>query len=231
MTASPGIGVDVVDLRNPRTRGRHHDPRFLERVFDESEQDAIRSAEDPDGELWLRWAAKEAAFKAIGIDRHPAAPPVFDHSAFVVTRADAGVEVHWEDQRLGVELRIDPRGRWCGASAATRSDEAVSWRVADVEDTAVRLGIHSDDALRERLGQSELAAARGFAHGLVRLAARTEVARRLDVAPGRLEIVSASGSPGRVPPLVHLDGEFTDRARVSLSHDGPRIAWGTWVAQ
>ena len=172
MSTAPGFGVDVVDLRNPRTRGRHHDARFLDRVFEEDEQHAIRTAEDPDAELWLRWAAKEAAFKAIGIRRYPDPPPVFDHSAFVVARAGEGVEVRWDTDRLAVELRQDPEGRWCAAGAWTHTDPAISWRVADIEDTAIRLGDHSDDQLRARLGEAELRAARGFAHGLVRLAAR-----------------------------------------------------------
>jgi phosphopantetheine--protein transferase-like protein len=236
----PAFGVDVVDLANPRTLGRHHDRRFMERVFAPAERDAIAAAPDPRLRLWRYWAAKEAAFKAIGIRAHPGPPPTFTHTAFQVTEAEAERgTVRWEAVEFAVTFREDRAHRWVGALAVIddtpdrilpgRAAPDVRWATSDIEETSVRLGARDLATLQTRLGPRELEAARGFAHGLVRLAARTEVARRLGVEANRLEIVNASGPAGRTPPIVHVDDAPRPDALVSLSHDGARIAWATWA--
>jgi len=227
----PGLGVDVVDLRNPRTRGRHHNDRFVDRIFDPPERKLVMGATDPERALWLHWAAKEAAFKAVGSSVHPEPPPIFDHSAVAVVEvAGDRAAVRWGDTRIDLVLHVDPRGRWVAAlGQVDRLDPAVKWSVEEGEETAVRLGVPDEAALHARLTPGEVTASRGFVHALVRLAARTEVASRMEVEPDRLEIVSPRGPAGRVPPEVHLDGELSDRVRVSLSHDGPLIAWATSV--
>ena len=205
----------------------------MERVFAEEERAAIETAPDPRMQAWRFWAAKEAAFKAIGIRRHPDPPPPFSHAAFRVTGDGAeGGTVRFEREACTVTFREDPARRWVGALAVlggARPDGAVTWTASDVEETSVRLGARDRDALSARLGPNERSAARGFAHALVRLAARTEVAGRMGLDPSRLEIVSAPGPAGRTPPIVHLDDEPCADARVSLSHDGIRIAWATWA--
>ena len=229
---TPGFGVDIVDLRNPRTRGRHLDPRFMERIFGEAERALVLTAPDPGRAVWRHWAAKEAAFKAIGMTVHPDPPPAFDHSAFEVIEAHAeSATVVWEDHRIDVVYREDPAGWWVAAIGRLDGGSSdVRWTATDTEETAVRLGARDRDALRERLGPEELRAARGFTHALVRLAARTEVASRSGLEIGRLEIVNPPGPAGRVPPQVHLDDAPFEGARISLSHDGTLIAWATWVA-
>ncbi len=242
---APAFGVDIVDLANPRTLGRHHDRRFMERVFAPGERSSIEAARDPRIQAWRFWAAKEAAFKAIGIHVHPDPPPPFEHAAFRVVAAGVGADgdaadrgtVRWQDAACSVSFREDPERRWVGAlavlvdEASDRGAESgVAWTASDIEETSVRLGARDRDALVGRLGPREVSAARGFAHALVRLAARTEVARRMGTDPGRLEIVNAPGPAGRTPPIVHLDEEPCAEARVSLSHDGVRIAWATWTS-
>lgn len=57
-----GLGIDVVGVpRMERLLARHHD-RFLARWFDPRELPAATSAE----RIAARWAAKEAAAKALG---------------------------------------------------------------------------------------------------------------------------------------------------------------------
>lgn len=82
VVARPVVGNDVVDLADPRCIGRYDDRRFLTRIFTEAEREAIEAAAEPDLALWLRWAAKEAAFKAATILR--GAPPIFAHRRFEV---------------------------------------------------------------------------------------------------------------------------------------------------
>jgi len=242
----PAFGVDIVDLSNPRTFGRHHDRRFMERVFAPDERAAILEAPDPRMRAWRYWAAKEAAFKAIGIRAHPDSPPPFEHAAFrvIATDSERGT-VRWSELECAVTFRDDPARRWVAALAwimdMDEADETdvgagedaatldIRWQASDIEETSVRLGARDRDTLKSRLGPQELVAARGFGHALVRLAARTELARRLTLDAGRLEIVNAPGPAGRTPPIVHLDDAPSPDARVSLSHDGTRIAWATWA--
>lgn len=82
MTPPLRVGNDVVDRTDPRCAGKAADERFVTRVFDPAEAEAIRAAADPDLALWLRWAGKEAAFKVVTKLRGE--PPPFEHAAFVV---------------------------------------------------------------------------------------------------------------------------------------------------
>ena len=60
---------------------------------------------------------------------------------------------------------------------------------------------------------------------LVRLAARATLARGLDVAEARAQIVCGEGPRGRIPPEAVLDGNAAP-VDVSLSHHGRWLAWG-----
>ena len=57
------VGNDVVDLRHPDTWRKSHDRRFVQRVFLPEEEKRIYNDSDPDGCLWMFWAAKETAYK------------------------------------------------------------------------------------------------------------------------------------------------------------------------
>lgn len=234
------IGVDVVDLGNPRTVGRAAESRFVERILSPDEQQAIRFADDPDLELWCHWAAKEAAFKVVSKVR--GTPPPFVHEAFQVswsegartedTPAAEGLragKVRYE--QLDLPVVVGQKGTALHALALTRPDH----------DGHVRLGVHPLEApeapwsspledLERALSNRELDAVYSRASAAVRVGARRDLAEELGVDEGRLELVCAPGPNGRRPPYVLLDGEPVSRADVSLSHDGPWIAWATWVA-
>ena len=76
------IGNDIVDLTDPDNIGKSRDRRFIARVFTPEEQVRIDRSESPDTTLWMFWAAKEAAFKAISKSRPGLS---FIHRAYVVT--------------------------------------------------------------------------------------------------------------------------------------------------
>jgi len=232
VTGGPWFGVDVVDLRNPRTRGRHLDERFMERIFGDRERALVGDSADPERAVWRHWAAKEAAFKAVGMRTHPGLPPPFAHARFeVVDIGFESAEVVWQEERIAIVFdETVPDRRVAAVGCVGELDDAVRWTARDTEETAVRLGVLEARALDQRLRPAEARAARGFTHGLVRLAARTEIATRCGLAPERLEIVTPRGPTGRVPPEVHLDGALYPDARVSLSHDGALVAWAIWVA-
>ncbi len=61
-----GIGIDVVEIDRFRAVIGRQGERFVRRVFTLNEQEYCRSHRDPAPHYAARFAAKEAAFKALG---------------------------------------------------------------------------------------------------------------------------------------------------------------------
>jgi phosphopantetheinyl transferase (holo-ACP synthase) len=238
------VGNDVVDLTAERTRGKSSHQRFLDRILDPIERDYVASSSSPDFELWCLWAAKESAYKIASKLRET--PPPFEHAAFGVRwspdAADAAGDragtVRW--QELEVVAMVTPGegfvhavahamptdSRPSGDASPAMETIGVAVRRMD-EDGAPWQGAY--EALLKRLTPREADAVHSPASLAVRLGARAALAETLDVEEARLEIVCAPGQTGRRPPWVFLDGEPTG-TDVSLSHDGPWLAWAWSVA-
>ena len=61
-----GIGVDVVDIARVRKALARTGERFVRRVYTEAEAEYCRRHRDPNPHFAVRFAAKEALFKALG---------------------------------------------------------------------------------------------------------------------------------------------------------------------
>lgn len=61
-----GIGIDLVEIDRIRAVYQRHQDRFVKRILSEAEQDYVLRHKDPAARLAGRWAAKEAALKALG---------------------------------------------------------------------------------------------------------------------------------------------------------------------
>lgn len=61
-----GIGLDIIEVDRIRDVYLRHKERFTKRVLTESELAYVMKYKDPAERLAGRWAAKEAAFKALG---------------------------------------------------------------------------------------------------------------------------------------------------------------------
>ncbi len=59
------VGNDIVDLKAPAAKGKSSNTGFVKRVLTKNETLTMLNAEKPDTLLWLFWAAKETAYKAI----------------------------------------------------------------------------------------------------------------------------------------------------------------------
>jgi phosphopantetheinyl transferase (holo-ACP synthase) len=220
------VGVDVVDLRDRRCVGKTRDTRFLSRVLNDVEQQALASAPDPDAALWRLWSAKEAAFKVVSKIR--GAPPAFVHAAFRVdlpgplTTSGLG-SVAWEEISVFIKWH-EMSGRvaalaWNGAAEDVPLEWA--WGAAadlDPEPTAPM------ETLLLKLSERERPPVHSRSSALVRLAARAALARALGVDEVRIEVVCGEGPKGRVPPEALIDGRAAP-ADVSLSHHGEWLAW------
>jgi phosphopantetheinyl transferase (holo-ACP synthase) len=230
------VGNDVVDLTNPRTEGRALDDRFVGRVFDADEQEAIRAAGFSDLELWSRWAAKEAGFKAIS--KALGAPPPFVHRSFKVQWSEAsereegvvraGTVRYFEHvARVTVESRPGAVHAVSHVAADAGSDVHVEPRVAMIDTPGSRWAGALPE-LRLAFSEREADAVYSRESAAVRIGARGDLAARLGVTETRVEIVCAPGPTSQRPPRVLLDGRDAP-ADVSLSHDGRWIAWAIWV--
>jgi len=227
----PFVGVDVVDLTDPRARDRSRDTRFLDRVFSPLERERIRSADDPALEVWILWAAKEAAFKVFS--KLHGELPVFRHAAYEVTD-EPGLPVtalRYGDSRLalGVETHPERVLAWAWNGGAPEILVARS----TVPGALATLGLDPDRERWEaaRFRPRERDSIHGLPSALVRLLARRDAAHMLGIQEDVLSIECPPGHTGLRPPYLHRTGTILRNADVSLSHDGRQLAWAVRVAR
>lgn len=61
-----GLGLDLIELARIRAVYERHKDRFVARILTQAERDYVLRYADPVPSLAGRWAAKEAALKALG---------------------------------------------------------------------------------------------------------------------------------------------------------------------
>lgn len=233
------VGNDILDLRDPRLRDKHHDLRFIRRIFAPEEASRILSATEPNRLLWLMWAAKEAAFKVVSKEAERA--PVFRHASFVTCLEPGG------DDEAATATLVRGTVTYEGAAFPFRGDmnqeriHAVSWSWSENDEpaktistgeaavggTAVSLRKGSagfDILLQERFTLRERRSIHGPKAAYARLLARRAVADTLKMDESRLEIVCGPEPTGRTPPRLLLDGQ-PSLVDVSISHHGSLVAW------
>jgi hypothetical protein len=235
----PAVGIDVVDLDDPRCLGRSAGGRFVQRVLAPAETAFLVRTSEPVLALWALWAAKEAAYKVVSgmVGR----APVFEHAAFVVTTTSLPFEggdpvparVRYGEIDLPARLTLGGRcvtaWSWDPAGAAAEPPPAMHHEVALLDRIASSLGVADlplDELRRTRFSPQESRAVHSRQSALVRLGARRAAARVLGGSEAELTIVCAEGPTGRVPPRLHRRGAPLPDASVSLSHHG---RWGAWA--
>ena len=200
----PGVGNDVVDLKEPENIGKSRDDRFLGRVFTAGERERIASAPSPDTLLWSLWAAKEAAYKVVS-SADPAVCSIPRRYRVVLDGEDA-TRVTRKSVRLAGKV-ITPRGE-------------LVLEVAVSADWVHALAAGAEEALNRlcrRVKRLEGGKGAVDPSAFVRGALLREIARRLDCAVGDLSVVKNQDGLG--VPRVLFRGELL-AAEVSLSHDG-----------
>jgi len=201
MNTLPGVGNDVVDLKDPENIGKSRDDRFLGRVFTAGERELIASAPSPDTLLWSLWAAKEAAYKAVsGAD--PAVCSIPRRYRVVLDAEDAPRKIVRRTGKV-----ITPRGELFLEVAV--SEEWVHAVAAGTEEALQRLC--------RRVERLEGGKGAVCPSAFVRGALLREIARRLGCPVGDLSVVKNQDGLGA--PRILFRGELL-AAEVSLSHDG-----------
>ena len=231
------LGNDIVDLADPRHLGKAGDERFMQRVFSEQEREDILSSENPDRALWVRWAAKEAAFKTVS--KTLGAPPTFIHPLYQVTlfrRTDPTSEkmvlpsppmtrfgqVRHNDVLLPLRVEVADSALHAVTWTPSPSEAAppFCWKSTEIrgKDESWR------KTLRPEFSPAEWDCISHRASALGRLAARRSLASALGVDESRLEMVCGAGQPGRRIPKVLLEGREIP-VDLTLSHHGRLLAW------
>ena len=244
------IGLDVVDLSDPRSAGKAADVRFVRRVFTPAEARRIADAPDADLALWIHWAAKEAVFKAetcaVGV------PPVFDHSAFEFVAVDPMPDPvrpgtpEWSPALRGFVRRpagvhpvqVSVTGAVLALAGPAGSDAdtpivGARVRAAPTADVARSLRLPDGlDAIRaDTRFHPEVERAHSLPSAAVRLALRNDLRASLldlgDTDASNVVVVTPEGPAGRTPPHVEGGAGPRDDVEISITHHGDLVAW-TW---
>jgi phosphopantetheinyl transferase (holo-ACP synthase) len=208
MSTLPGVGNDVVDLKEPENRGKSGDDRFLDRIFTVDERELIAGAQSPDTLLWSLWAAKEAAYKAVsGGDPSVCSIPRRYRVLLDGGEASGAIDaVQGSEGRLAGRV-ITPRG-------------GVALRITVTEDYVHAVAAGSDAVLAgiiQRVDRMDCGEDAGGESAFVRGQLLREIACRLDCPVADLAVLKEQ--PGSDAPRVFLRGRPL-AANISLSHDG-----------
>jgi hypothetical protein len=194
------VGNDIVDLRLPCARRRHEDKRFQEKVFTLGEIRDIHCDGVPLVRLWMTWAAKEAAYKAVR-QRWPGAvfsPKKFQVHISSMEGIPCGGAVVTPWGRVRLLAAAGPGWAHCIGFIEEHGPARVEWGIG------LSGGRGESLAVREAL-------CRRLAEILGASAQKVRVSRGW-----------AGGVQG--PPRVTVDGAFCGWD-VSLSHDGEYYAY------
>ncbi|MHB9097527.1 MAG: 4'-phosphopantetheinyl transferase superfamily protein [Syntrophales bacterium] len=208
MSILPGVGNDVVDLKDPGNQGKSGDERFLARVFTARERERIAGAQSPDALLWSLWAAKEAAYKAVSGG---------DSSVCSIPRRypvllDSGEASGTTAAAQGSESRLT------GRVITPRGEVALRITVTDDYVHAVAVGPDADFAgIIQRVDRMDDGGNPGDASAFVRSRLLCEISRRVDCPVADLAVLKEQSGSGA--PRVFLRGRPLT-VNISLSHDG-----------
>jgi phosphopantetheinyl transferase (holo-ACP synthase) len=224
MSTLPGVGNDIVDLKEPENLGKSGDDRFLGRVFTVEERGLIARAAAPDTLLWALWAAKEAAFKAVsggdpGDNRLLVCSIPRRYPVRLETLAQLGNQIP-EAKRSHVDGEAEAEAGSLLAGRVITPCGAVALRIT-VTDEYVHAVAAKQDAdiagIIQRVDQMDDGGNPGDPSAFVRRRLIAEISRRLDRP---VDDFTVRGDPaGSGAPRVFLQ----DRplaAEISLSHDG-----------
>jgi phosphopantetheinyl transferase (holo-ACP synthase) len=231
------VGIDVVDLDDPRAAGKGGDPRFAARVLAPRERAFVAAADDPDLALWSLWAAKEAAFKVVSSMAGRA--PVFRHAAFEVEAEALPIDegplvaarVAYEGASVSVVLTLRHGcviGLGWGPEGGLTVPSDVHWRAVGLGPLANELdaeGRPLDELRLDCFAPAEGRAVHSLPSALVRLGARRDAAFMPQRDESEVAVVCGEGPAGRMPPTLHLAGRPAPGVAVSLSHHGRWAAW------
>ncbi|MCK9230872.1 MAG: 4'-phosphopantetheinyl transferase superfamily protein [Syntrophales bacterium] len=197
------VGNDIVDLNAPHAGHRHHDARFMKRVFTDEEARRISASADPHRHLWSLWAAKETAYKIMVkvIPDIPAWPGRYETFLAGPMSEPGFLEGVVRSLRGSVVVRVysgDGHVHCIGTSGRKESLDEI---------------LHGTGQVLS--GRGGTAAASATARRLI----IEELSHESGISSRRMCIVRPGGSRGLLHPLLLIDGK-PSAVDISISHDG-----------
>ncbi len=206
------VGNDVVDLRLPANQASAANDRYRQRVLSVDEYDVVAAAVDPARALWLHWAAKESAYKAL---RRGNVYLQFLHRKFCVTVTEHDVLPNGSGRARGTVQhaldRVDVVWEWCDDWMHCMVVDAHLSSVHGVKPTAELL----TDPLAARLAGAEKLSAESVAARVLGL----RLLEDCGVPHARIQRGRRPDGRARAPQVVSDDGTRVN-VLLSLSHDG-----------
>lgn len=246
------IGNDVMDLLDPRCRGRTNSDRLLERMLVPAEREWLEAAPNEDRwivRLWSFWAAKETAFKIRC--KLPRAEGVFMPGAFICRMEEETEDAEGLLRIRGVVRCPDmPIPVMVTGASNRRHVHVVGWSGGGDRSTGGRLetGLEkvnrssesSMERLRAHFTPAEWEGIYSLSSAQVRLLARERIRsllgsnRTSDPAvrgDTPIELVTTGTPPRRTPPRILVGGRELEGWDLSLSHHGRYVAWALLVPE
>lgn len=223
------VGNDIVDLKFSGCIDQHKNDRFIARVFTANEKEKISTSSHPNLLLWMMWAAKETAYKIISKIKDP---PVFSHKQFITNinkitfskdKVTAAGQVQYEDYSValkfkGTEDYIHAKG-FFPKKAAKEEDYLVRSTVKQLNSSSRKI-----TKWQNYFSIKELKTIHNEESKWVRLHAKKEIAKKLDLEQSRIQIIRPIKGNKTQPPIVLLDNKKSE-IDISLSHHGRWLAW------
>ena len=102
------LGNDIVDLNIAGEESDWRRKGYLDKVFNQSEQNLIKCSTNPDLLVWILWSIKESVYKANFRITHywEFAPAKIKVENFEITGETAVAEANYHDNKYGVKTAI-----------------------------------------------------------------------------------------------------------------------------
>lgn len=186
------IGNDIVDL----SLNQKHHPRFVRRIFSDHDLERYNRGGAQSQDLWLAWAAKEAAYK---LEKQRDAAIYFSPAEFSVDLSEAKVNWRGRVHSFGCVASTDYVHVWVHSGSGR-----VETKVAPA--SAVTTGLSARNLSAD-----------------VRILAASVVSSLFGI---RVDEVVVDTDQHRIPFAVRRDSKGVTRlpCAISLSHDGGFVA-------
>ncbi len=207
------IGNDIVDLNTPEAIGKSADTRFVRRVFNAHEQQAVFSSHHPDTLLWTLWAAKETAYKAVSksepdVSSAPGRYPVILDWEMIIDSSATGMVMSPQGV---VQVKFDVHEDYVhciGIFGPADNLESITFGMDEINPEDISIG--------NSISDKESAA--------VRILAKKGIASCLQLKEQDIKIIRHKTQNRINPPMVVVKGNAKNM-EISLSHDGRFAAY------
>jgi len=200
-------------MKDEKNLNRSGQKRFLEKLFTPSEQQLIATSDMPDHMVWALWSIKESAYKVVnrstGIRLY--APLLYEvqldsaliKSKMINTENNSGVEflnssISASGFKLFAKTFVARNFIYSHASPEFSYLNHLKWNIEKTTATKPEQQSH-----------------------IIRESAKKHIAQNSKIGLSEIHISNDRGKP----PLVRINHKFTDKIDLSLTHDGPYLAY------